>query len=104
MTPVTSFDLIEHLEFVITCDGDDRVIHDGAILIEGDRIKDLGATAEVNERMRRGAQGPTREEVGWSAPGTDARIRGFPRPSLRDPVEGGVSGCDRHPNLGVSLG
>ena len=52
MTPPASSTLIEHLEFVITCDGADRVIHDGAILIEGDRIKDLGATAEVTERMR----------------------------------------------------
>lgn len=55
MTPVTPLTLIEHLEFVITCDGADRVIHDGAFLIGGDRIKDLGATAEVTERLHSGA-------------------------------------------------
>ncbi|MXX44762.1 MAG: amidohydrolase family protein, partial [Acidimicrobiia bacterium] len=55
--------LIEHLEFAITCDRDDRVITDGAILIEGDRIKDLGATAEVNQRMRPGAGGQPVERV-----------------------------------------
>ncbi|MCY3564516.1 MAG: amidohydrolase family protein [bacterium] len=60
MTPLT---LIEHLEFAITCDRDDRVITDGAILIEGDRIKDLGATAEVNQRMRPGAGGQPVERV-----------------------------------------
>ena len=55
MTPVTPLTLIEHLEFTLTCDRDDRVIADGAILIEGDRIKDLGVTAEVTERMHSGA-------------------------------------------------
>ncbi|MDE0232027.1 MAG: amidohydrolase family protein [bacterium] len=48
---MTSLTLIEHLEFTITCDREDRVITDGAILIEGDRIKDLGGTAEVNQRI-----------------------------------------------------
>lgn len=58
MTPPASSTLIEHLEFVITCDGDDRVIHDGAILIGGDLIRDLGTTAQVKERLgsRRGDQ------------------------------------------------
>ncbi len=51
---MTSLTLIEHLEFTITCDRDDRVITDGAILIDGDRIEDLGATAEVRERMHSG--------------------------------------------------
>ncbi len=60
---MTSLTLIEHLEFAITCDRDDRVITDGAILIEGDRIKDLGATAEVNERMRSSAMGQPVERV-----------------------------------------
>ena len=53
---MTSLTLIEHLDFTITCDQDDRMIQDGAILIEGDRIKDLGATAEVNERMHSGSR------------------------------------------------
>ena len=60
---MTSLTLIEHLEFTITCDRDDRVITDGAILVEGDRIKDLGATAEVNERMRPGTRGQPVERV-----------------------------------------
>ena len=60
---MTSLTLIEHLEFTITCDRDDRVITDGAILIEGDRIKDLGATAGVNERMHSGAGGQPVERV-----------------------------------------
>ena len=51
-SPVSSI-LIEHLEFAITCDGGDRVIDDAAVLIEGDRIRDLGTTAEVNERLGR---------------------------------------------------
>ncbi|MCQ3803625.1 MAG: amidohydrolase family protein [bacterium] len=51
MTSPASSTLIEHLEFVITCDQDDRVINDGAILIEGDRISDLGTTDEVNQRL-----------------------------------------------------
>lgn len=51
VTPPAPSILIEHLDFTITCDRDDRVITDGAILIEGDRIKDLGATAEVVERL-----------------------------------------------------
>lgn len=51
MVPSAPSTLIEHLEFAITCDRRDRVISDGAILIEGDRISDLGATAEVNQRL-----------------------------------------------------
>ena len=51
MIPPHQSTLVEHLEFVITCDGEDRVIYDGAILIEGDRIEDLGSTADVRERL-----------------------------------------------------
>ena len=51
MASPTHSTLIEHLEFVITCDQEDQVIQDGAILIEGDRITDMGATAEVNKRL-----------------------------------------------------
>lgn len=57
MTRPASPILIEHLEFAITGDPEDRVISDGAILIEGDRIKDLGKTAQVNDRLRSGAGG-----------------------------------------------
>lgn len=58
MTPPISSTLVEHLEFVITCDQNNRVISDGAVLIEGDRIADLGTAAEVNERLER--QDPNR--------------------------------------------
>lgn len=56
MTPPT-LTLIEHLEFAVTCDREDRVISDGAILIEGDRIRDVGPTGEVSRRL--GAAGVT---------------------------------------------
>ncbi|MBL3687436.1 amidohydrolase [Leucobacter zeae] len=39
--------LIEHLEFVITADANDRIIRDAAILIEGTRIAAIGTTEEV---------------------------------------------------------
>ena len=52
MTPLTSATLIEHLEFAITCNRDNQVIRDGAILIENDRIKDLGTTEQVHQRLR----------------------------------------------------
>ena len=51
-TPISSI-LIEHLEFAITCDGSDRVMSDAAVLIEGNRIRDLGTTTEVNDRLSR---------------------------------------------------
>lgn len=41
----------EHLRFVITSDAEDRVIQDGALILEGDRIFDLGPTMEVQERL-----------------------------------------------------
>ena len=53
MADPASLTLIEHLEFAITCDGDDRVVNNAAVLIEGDRIIDLGTTAEVNGRLAR---------------------------------------------------
>lgn len=43
--------LIEHLDFVLTVDADDRVIRDGAVLVAGDRIADIGATDEVRARL-----------------------------------------------------
>ncbi len=53
MADPASLTLIEHLEFAITCDGDDRLVNNAAVLIEGDRIIDLGTTAEVNGRLAR---------------------------------------------------
>ncbi len=47
--------LIEHMEFVLCVDRDDRVIRDGAVIVENDRIIDLGGTAEVLARHREGA-------------------------------------------------
>jgi 5-methylthioadenosine/S-adenosylhomocysteine deaminase len=43
--------LIEHLQFAITADDRDLVLRDAALLIQGDRIRDLGTTAEVRERL-----------------------------------------------------
>lgn len=56
MTTANSSTLIEHLEFVITCDPDNRVVKDGAVLITDDRITDLGATVEVQERLSSATQ------------------------------------------------
>ena len=56
MTPPTSATLIEHLEFAITCDAGNLVIEDAALLIEGDRISDLGTTSEVNRRLNRNGE------------------------------------------------
>jgi 5-methylthioadenosine/S-adenosylhomocysteine deaminase len=42
--------LIEHLEFILTVDRDDRIVHDGALVVEDDRIADLGVTADVRKR------------------------------------------------------
>jgi 5-methylthioadenosine/S-adenosylhomocysteine deaminase len=41
----------EHLRFVITSDAQDRVIEDGTLVVEGDRILDVGPAAEVRERL-----------------------------------------------------
>jgi 5-methylthioadenosine/S-adenosylhomocysteine deaminase len=43
--------LIEHLQFAITADSNDSVLRDAALLIHGDRIQDLGTTAQVRERL-----------------------------------------------------
>jgi len=50
--------LIEHLQFAITADDRDRVLRDAALLIHGDRIRDIGTTGEVRERL--GATAPDR--------------------------------------------
>jgi cytosine/adenosine deaminase-related metal-dependent hydrolase len=40
----------QHLEFAITVDAQDRVFTDAALVVDADRIVDIGSTAEVNER------------------------------------------------------
>ena len=45
--------LIEHLDFILTVDDADRVIRDAAIVIEDDRILDLGHAGAVNRRHSR---------------------------------------------------
>ena len=45
--------LIENLEFVLTVDRADRVIADGAVLLDKDRIADVGPTTEVLTRNPR---------------------------------------------------
>ena len=42
--------LIEKLEFVLTVDRDDRVLRDASVVIENDRIADLGSVKEISER------------------------------------------------------
>ncbi len=46
--------LIEHLEFALTVDAADSIIHDAALVIDGDRIADIGVTADVLKRHARG--------------------------------------------------
>jgi cytosine/adenosine deaminase-related metal-dependent hydrolase len=46
--------LIEHLEFALTVDVDDTVIGDAAVVVDGDRIVDIGGTTEVLARHPRG--------------------------------------------------
>lgn len=43
--------LIEHLDFVLTVDATDNVLHDASILVEDQRIADLGTSAEVLARL-----------------------------------------------------
>ena len=43
--------LIEHLRFAITVNQTDQVLGDAALLIRGDRIVDIGTTAEVRDRL-----------------------------------------------------
>ena len=43
--------LIEHLQFALTVDAQNQVVRDAAILVEGDRIRDLGRTEEVLARL-----------------------------------------------------
>lgn len=44
--------LIEHLEFALTVDDSDTVIRDASLLIEHDRIADIGPAAEIRRRLR----------------------------------------------------
>ena len=45
--------LIEHIEFVLTVDAADAVIYDAAVVIDDDRISDIGPTAAVLSRHER---------------------------------------------------
>lgn len=47
--------LIEHLEFLLTVDKGDRVLGDASVLIENDRIRDLGSADELARRVDRNA-------------------------------------------------
>ena len=42
--------LFENLNFAFTVDVDDRVIRDASMVIENDRIADLGPVAEIERR------------------------------------------------------
>lgn len=43
--------ILEHLEFVVTADQQNRVLRDVSLLLEGERIADLGPTDEVAARL-----------------------------------------------------
>ena len=45
--------LFENLNFAFTVDVDDRVIRDASMVIENDRIADLGPVAEIARRHNR---------------------------------------------------
>lgn len=45
--------LIEHLDFIFTVDKDDTILYDAAIVLEDDRIIDLGTTEDVLSRHDR---------------------------------------------------
>ncbi len=47
MSQAPNTTLIEHLEFALTVDSQDRVLHDAAIVLEGERIVAIGETGEV---------------------------------------------------------
>ncbi|HET9663877.1 MAG TPA: amidohydrolase family protein, partial [Burkholderiales bacterium] len=45
--------LIENLEFLLTVDGDDRVLNHASVVVENDRIADVGLATEVAQRHPR---------------------------------------------------
>jgi len=45
--------LFEHLEFLLTVDASDRVLKDAAIVVEDDKISDIGTTEEILTRHQR---------------------------------------------------
>ena len=47
--------LIENLEFVLTADKDDRVIHRASVVIDDERIADVGPAADIAKRHARSA-------------------------------------------------
>jgi cytosine/adenosine deaminase-related metal-dependent hydrolase len=53
--------LIEHLEFLLTVDRDDTLIRDAAVVLDNDRIIDVGATAQVLSRHARADFDETRD-------------------------------------------
>ncbi len=48
--------MLEHLDFVVTADAENRVLRDATVVIEDDRIADLGPAKEVAARQQ--ASGP----------------------------------------------
>ena len=59
MTTPTSATLIEHLEFAITCNPANQVIKDAALLIEDNRIIDVGTTSELNRKVNQNGRSQT---------------------------------------------
>lgn len=45
--------LIEHLDFILTVDSQDRIISDASIVLSDDKILDIGPTAEISTRHNR---------------------------------------------------
>ncbi len=44
--------LVAHADWLVTMDGERRIISDGAVAIEGDRIIEVGKTADIASRFR----------------------------------------------------
>ncbi|MEX2525049.1 MAG: amidohydrolase family protein [Gammaproteobacteria bacterium] len=53
--------LIEHLDFIFTVDKEDTLLHDAAVVVEDDRIIDLGPTRDVLARHDRDSFATTKD-------------------------------------------
>lgn len=49
--------LVDPLEFLLTVDRDDRVVHDASVRVEDDRIVDVGSAPDIAARHPRASIG-----------------------------------------------